>query len=116
MYLIVTRDRMHAADPHRHRKHHRHRHHGRLAPHRPIPWSQDIPKANAQSTKPSTRAPAIRAKAVELGNNPVAIFNWVRNSIEYAPTAGAIQSAQDTLDKKRGNATDTASLRLVIEH
>ncbi|ROZ79891.1 transglutaminase [Ramlibacter sp. WS9] len=58
--------------------------------------------------------PAIRAKAAELGNNPVNIYNWVRNNIEFAPTAGAIQSAQDTLDKKRGNATDTASLLVAL--
>lgn len=56
----------------------------------------------------------IRAKAQELGNNPVSIYNWVRNNIEWAPTAGAIQSAQDTLDKKRGNATDTASLLIAL--
>ena len=30
----------------------------------------------------------------------------VRNSIEFTPTWGAIQSAQDTLDKKRGNALE----------
>jgi transglutaminase-like putative cysteine protease len=58
--------------------------------------------------------PAIRAKALELGNNPVNIFNWVRNNIEWVPTAGAIQSAQDTLDKLRGNATDTASLLIAL--
>lgn len=58
--------------------------------------------------------PEIRAKAQELGNNPVNIYNWVRNNIEWAPTAGAIQSAQDTLDKKRGNATDTASLLIAL--
>jgi hypothetical protein len=58
--------------------------------------------------------PEIRAKSAELGNNPVNIYNWVRNTIEFAPTAGAIQSAQDTLDKKRGNATDTASLLIAL--
>jgi transglutaminase-like putative cysteine protease len=58
--------------------------------------------------------PAIRAKALELGNNPVDIFNWVHNNIEWVPTAGAIQSAQDTLDKLRGNATDTASLLIAL--
>ncbi len=42
------------------------------------------------------------------------IYNWMRNNIEWAPTAGAIQSAQDTLDKKRGNATDTASLLISL--
>ena len=44
----------------------------------------------------------------------MAIHNWVRNTIEYTPSAGAIQSAQDTLDKKRGNATDTASLLIAL--
>src|SRR5882724_5845965 len=58
--------------------------------------------------------PAIQAKAAELGNNPVNIYNWVRNNIEGVPTAGAIQSAQDTLDKKRGNATDTATLLIAL--
>jgi transglutaminase-like putative cysteine protease len=57
---------------------------------------------------------AIRAKAAELGNNPVNIYNWVRNNVEWVPTAGAIQSAHDTLDKKRGNATDTASLVIAL--
>lgn len=58
--------------------------------------------------------PALRAKAQELGHNPVAIFNWVRNTIEYIPTWGAIQSAQDTLDKQRGNAIDIASLQIAL--
>jgi transglutaminase-like putative cysteine protease len=58
--------------------------------------------------------PAIRAKAIELNNNPVAIYNWVHNNIDFAPSAGAIQSAQDTFDKKRGNATDTASLLIAL--
>ena len=58
--------------------------------------------------------PAIQAKALELGRNPVNIHNWVQSSIEFAPTWGAIQSAQDTLDKKRGNALDTASLEIAL--
>ena len=57
---------------------------------------------------------AIRAKAQELGHNPVAIHNWVRNTIEWVPTWGAIQSAQDTLDKQRGNAVDIASLQIAL--
>ena len=57
---------------------------------------------------------AIRAQASALGNNPVQIHNWVRNTTEWAPTWGAIQSAQDTLDKKRGNSTDIASLEIAL--
>src|SRR6218665_61164 len=40
-----------------------------------------------------TLTPDIRAKALELKNNPVFIHNWVRNHIEWVPTWGAIQSA-----------------------
>jgi len=61
-----------------------------------------------------TLTPDIRAKALELKNNPVVIHNWVRNHIEWVPTWGAIQSAQDTLDKRRGNAVDIASLQIAL--
>ena len=40
-----------------------------------------------------------------------AIHNWVRNTIEWTPTWGAIQSAQDTLDKQRGNAVTLLACR-----
>lgn len=58
--------------------------------------------------------PALRAKAAELGNNPVAITNWVRNTIQFAPNAGATQNAQTTLDALRGNASDIASLHIAL--
>ncbi|MGE3433873.1 MAG: transglutaminase domain-containing protein, partial [Ramlibacter sp.] len=70
--------------------------------------------ADLAETGETRLTPAIRAKAAELNHNPVAIHNWVRNTIDYVPTAGAIQSAQDTLDKRRGNATDTASLLIAL--
>jgi hypothetical protein len=57
---------------------------------------------------------AIKAKALELGNNPVQIHNWLRNTLEWAPTWGAMQSAQDTLDKRRGNSADIASLEIAL--
>jgi len=40
----------------------------------------------------------------------VQIYNWVRNNIEYLPTYGSIQGADMTLQTKRGNSFDTASL------
>ncbi|MDA8456530.1 transglutaminase [Acidovorax sp. GBBC 3334] len=70
--------------------------------------------ADLAETPEVTLTSAIRAKALELGNNPVAIHNWVRNTIEWTPTWGAIQSAQDTLDKQRGNAVDIASLQIAL--
>ena len=58
--------------------------------------------------------PEIIAKAQELGNNPVKIYNWVRNNIEFVPTYGSIQGAQMTLLTKQGNAFDTASLLIAL--
>ena len=58
--------------------------------------------------------PEIRAKALELGNNPVKIYEWVRNNIEFVPTWGSIQGAHMTLLTKQGNAFDTASLLIAL--
>lgn len=58
--------------------------------------------------------PEIRAKALELGNNPVKIYEFVRNNIEFVPTWGSIQGAQMTLLTKQGNAFDTASLLIAL--
>ncbi len=82
----------------------------------------DIPPVPGQAPTPADLAqtdevqitPGIIAQAKTLNNNPVNIYNWVHNNIEFVPTAGAIQSAQDTLDKMRGNATDTASLLIAL--
>ncbi len=54
--------------------------------------------------------PKIVAQAAALNNNPVAIFNWVRNSIDFLPTYGSIQGSELTRINQRGNAVDTASL------
>lgn len=79
------------------------------------PEAGTAPTATDLAETPETqRTPAIVAKAKELGNNPVNIQNWVRNNVEWVPTWGAIQSAQDTLDKKRGNAIDIASLQIAL--
>ncbi len=58
--------------------------------------------------------PEIRALAATLHNNPVEIFNWVRNNISFDPTFGGIQGSADTLGTKHGNAFDTASLLIAL--
>jgi hypothetical protein len=58
--------------------------------------------------------PQIRAKAQELGNNPVKIYEWVRNNVEFVPTWGSIQGANMTLQTKQGNAFDTSSLFIAL--
>ncbi len=56
----------------------------------------------------------IKAKAAALDHNPVKIFNWVHNHIEYIPTYGSIQGAAQTLSTLRGNDFDTASLLIAL--
>lgn len=70
--------------------------------------------ADLGETPETQRSPAIAAKAVELGNNPLNIHNWVRNNVEWLPSWGAVQSAEDTLNKRRGNAHDIASLEIAL--
>lgn len=57
---------------------------------------------------------AIKSQAAALNNDPVAIFNWVRNNIDYSPTYGAMQGSDQTLQALRGNAYDTASLLIAL--
>lgn len=57
---------------------------------------------------------AIRDKALELENDPVKIYYWVRNNVEWLPTWGAIQDADITLGSQRGNSIDIASLLIAL--
>jgi hypothetical protein len=70
--------------------------------------------ADLAPTLDAPHTPAIKALAQRLGNNPYKIFQWVHDNIYYVPTHGSVQGAQDTLDKKAGNAADTASLLLAL--
>ena len=58
--------------------------------------------------------PEIQALATELEHNPVKIYNWVRNNIDFAPTYGSIQGAQGCLATKQCNDMDTASLLIAL--
>lgn len=57
---------------------------------------------------------AIKDQATALNNNPVKIYNWVRNNIAFIPSYGSIQGSEMTLQNKRGNAFDTASLLIAM--
>ncbi|MCY1078597.1 transglutaminase domain-containing protein [Archangium lansingense] len=57
---------------------------------------------------------AVTDLAISLGKNPVTIYNWVRNNIDYIPSFGSIQGSDATLSKKQGNAFDTASLLIAL--
>lgn len=83
-----------------------------------------VPNAHAASPPPTPEdlaetievkfTPDIIAKAAELNHDPVKIYNFVRNTIEYVPTWGSIQGAQYCLETKQGNAFDTASLLIAL--
>ncbi|WP_235507373.1 transglutaminase family protein, partial [Acidovorax sp. Leaf78] len=70
--------------------------------------------ADLASTLDAPHTDAIKALAQTLGRNPHKIYQWVHDNIYYVPTQGSVQGAQDTLDKKSGNAVDTASLLLAL--
>ncbi|HDY88880.1 MAG TPA: transglutaminase domain-containing protein [bacterium] len=57
---------------------------------------------------------AITDKAAELENDPLKIYEWVRNNIEFVPTYGSIQGADYCLQTKQCNAIDTASLLIAL--
>lgn len=66
------------------------------------------PTEDVQITQP------IKDLAASLGNDPVRIYGWVRNNIEWLPTYGSLQGSAVTLSTKRGNAFDTSSLLIAL--
>jgi len=58
--------------------------------------------------------PEILLQAAELGEDPLAIFNFVHNTVEPTPTWGSIQGADACLQTLRCNAFDTASLLIAL--
>jgi hypothetical protein len=58
--------------------------------------------------------PAIQALATSLENNPVQIFNWVRNNVEFAPVSGSIQGADHCLQTLVCTDADIASLLIAL--
>jgi hypothetical protein len=86
---------------------------GMLAQAAPAPSAAPAPEDLAE-TEDVQITPAIRARAEALHKNPVEIYNWVRNTLEFLPTYGSIQGADLTLQTRRGNAFDTASLLIAL--
>ena len=57
---------------------------------------------------------AIQQKAAELNHNPVDIYTWVHNNVQFVPSFGSIQGADYTLQSLKGNSFDTASLLIAL--
>ncbi len=77
-----------------------------------VPGAND-PAYLAQTTE-VTFSQAVQDKATELEHDPVKIYHWVRNNIEWQPSWGAVQNADLTLSARRGNAMDIASLLIAL--
>jgi|GEM_PF-1527142 len=58
--------------------------------------------------------PGIRALATSLGDDPLAIFNWVRQNVLFVPTFGSVQGAEGCRRTRECNAHDTASLLVAL--
>ncbi|MHC4478983.1 MAG: transglutaminase-like domain-containing protein, partial [Planctomycetota bacterium] len=56
----------------------------------------------------------IVAKADELDNNPVKIYEFVRNELVYEPYFGSVKGAKRTLEEMAGNDMDLASLLMAL--
>lgn len=56
----------------------------------------------------------LRHLAIELGNDPLSIFNYVSNNIDYVPYYGSKKGADSTLLEKMGNDFDQASLLITL--
>ena len=69
---------------------------------------------NLAATEDVQLTQPIKDLAASLGNNPVQIFNWVRNNIVWLPTYGSAQGSAVTLATRRGNAIDTSSLLIAL--
>jgi hypothetical protein len=71
-------------------------------------------EADLAETIDTTQTQAIKDLATQLHNNPTEIYTWVANNIRFVPSYGSIQGADMTLQTKRGNAMDTASLLISL--
>lgn len=86
-----------------------------VAPNTVAVASTDPPTASDLSETVEVQLTAnISAQAQQLGNDPVAIRNWVYNNIDFVPSFGSTQNSQRTLLARRGNAFDTSSLLIAL--
>lgn len=58
--------------------------------------------------------PYIQSIADGLGNNPVRIYEWVKNNIDFTPYHGLKRGAHLTAIEKSGNEFDTAALLVAL--
>jgi len=57
---------------------------------------------------------SIKALADNLGKNPIRIYEWVKNTIDFQPYRGSLKGAAQTLAEGCGNDVDIASLLIAL--
>ncbi len=65
-------------------------------------------------TPDAPQSEEIVALATQLNHDPVAIYEWVRNNIDFESYYGSRKGAAGTLKEQAGNSTDTASLLIAL--
>ena len=82
---------------------------------RPAAMAIDPPTPDDLAETPDIQfTPEITAKAAELGNSPLAIYEFVRNNVSFEAYLGSRKGAANSLEQLRGNDTDQASLLLAL--
>jgi len=73
-----------------------------------------VTEADLAETAEIIITPAIEALALELNNDVVDIFTWVKFNIDYEPYYGSMKGSNETLTDMAGNDCDTSSLLLAL--
>lgn len=94
------------------------------APQKAPPVPQANPPAPPENAPPAPAdlaetveiqfTPEITARAAALGNSPLAIYEFVRNKVEFQPYLGSRKGAAFTLSQLHGNDTDQAALLMAL--
>ncbi|MCK4518193.1 transglutaminase domain-containing protein, partial [Candidatus Babeliales bacterium] len=79
-----------------------------------VPVSGPPVDEDTQATPDIQITPIIQAKADELGNKAVAIYEYVRNEFNYEPYYGSIKGAHQTFLEGAGNDMDLASVLMAL--
>jgi transglutaminase-like putative cysteine protease len=70
--------------------------------------------ADLQPTEDVQLTQSITTLASQLHQNPIEIYNWVHDNIEFTPTFGSVQGSESTLQNLIGNDFDMASLLIAL--
>jgi RHS repeat-associated protein len=75
---------------------------------------ESVVAGDTQASIDAGLTPAIQAEAAALNHNPAQIYHWVHDHIAYVPYYGSLQGADFTLQSRRGNDVDSASLLISL--